>query len=119
MGRRPVGHLRPLTLHASRPTVEPILELLIRLEQSSRVARAENRPSRGPTGPAVLASCCEPLRQADFSYRVELALVGGHPLIRPPVGAAMRKGLRSDLERLRVLLELGDASASDGRGPDA
>jgi hypothetical protein len=33
MGRQAVGHLRPLTLHASRPTVETILKLLIRLQQ--------------------------------------------------------------------------------------
>ena len=56
--------------------------------------------------------------EAEFSYRVELSLVGGYRLMRPLVGATMRKGLRSDLERLRVLLERGDASAPDGSGAD-
>jgi len=55
---------------------------------------------------------------ADFSYRVELALVGAYRLMRPLVGATMRKGLRNDLERLRVLLERRDA-ASDGPTHDA
>jgi Polyketide cyclase / dehydrase and lipid transport len=55
---------------------------------------------------------------ADFSYRVERALVGAYRLMRPLVGATMRKGLRNDLERLRVLLERRDA-ASDGPGPEA
>jgi hypothetical protein len=57
--------------------------------------------------------------KAEFSYRVELALVGGYRFLRPLVGATMRKGLRSDLERLRVLLERGDAKARDESGADA
>jgi hypothetical protein len=40
-----------------------------------------------------------------FTYRVELVLMGAFRFVRPLVGATMRKGLRSDLARLRGLLE--------------
>jgi hypothetical protein len=36
-----------------------------------------------------------------FTYRVELTLKGRYRFVRPLVGATMRKGLRSDLERFR------------------
>ena len=40
-----------------------------------------------------------------FTYRVELMLTGFYRFVRPLVGATMRKSLRSDLERLRAILE--------------
>lgn len=50
-----------------------------------------------------------------FTYRVELTLTGSYRLVRPLVGATMRKGLRSDLDRLRAILESTD---SQGRRTD-
>jgi Polyketide cyclase / dehydrase and lipid transport len=52
---------------------------------------------------------------AEFVYRVELTLTGGYRFVRPLVGTTMRKGLRSDLDRLRELLESPDSGApTDG-----
>jgi hypothetical protein len=49
--------------------------------------------------------------EALFTYRVELTLTGRYRLLRPLVGATMRKGLRSDLDRLRAMLESRDTQA--------
>ena len=49
--------------------------------------------------------------EALFTYRVELTLTGRYRLLRPLVGATMRKGLRSDLDRLRATLESRDTQA--------
>jgi hypothetical protein len=49
---------------------------------------------------------------AEFTYRVELTLTGRFRLVRPLVGATMKKGLRSDLERLRAILETREARAT-------
>jgi hypothetical protein len=51
--------------------------------------------------------------EALFTYRVELALTGRYRLLRPLVGSTMKKGLRSDLDRLRGMLEHPDAQASE------
>ena len=50
--------------------------------------------------------------EALFTYRVELTLTGGYRFVRPLIGATMRKGLRSDLDRLRAMLETPDAQAA-------
>jgi hypothetical protein len=55
------------------------------------------------------------VNDAEFTYRVELTLQGRFRLVRPLVGATMKKGLRSDLERLRVILEADDARAMPER----
>jgi hypothetical protein len=61
------------------------------------------------------------VNDADFTYRVELELQGRFRWVRPLVGATMKKGLRGDLQRLRAILETGDAQATresdHGDGP--
>jgi hypothetical protein len=51
------------------------------------------------------------VNDAEFIYRVELELQGRFRLVRPLVGATMKKGLRGDLQRLRAILETDDAQA--------
>jgi hypothetical protein len=48
--------------------------------------------------------------EAVFTYAVELTLKGTMRLIRPIVASRMRKVLRSDLERLRQMLENSNAA---------
>ena len=53
------------------------------------------------------------VNEAVYTYRVELTLTGGYRFLRPLVGATMRKGLRSDLDRLRAMLERHDTQAPE------
>jgi hypothetical protein len=51
--------------------------------------------------------------EARFTYPGELTLKGGYRFVRPLVGATMRRGLLSDLDRLRAMLESHDAQAPE------